>query len=291
MRSRWERFTRSVVALRLVPLALRPGTGMLGDGGREAPVRTLLAMLVACRPHGAVRVEIRDLRRSGLARAVKLGSREADRVAVAEVTEVAGARLEASRVKASRRVAVVAVVIATQLAARAEPALLAVVWARAALTPGVERAIRCGGYTALRFVALPVWLRPSRGIDCCARAATLHGQSEGGHAAERGDYIDELNAEDGTPACQLHEGRVRAAGDQGKGDEERKPRIGHHHGRGGEMRGIALVGAGLREGSGGGRNKGWRGEGVSGLRRGRNMPRKGTGVSAGTVSFDPAHGE
>eukprot|EP00965_Chrysotila_dentata_P153250 5064979-Pleurochrysis_carterae.AAC.1 len=64
------------------------------------------------------------------------------------------------------------------------------------------------------------------------------------------DTIDELNAEDGTPACQLRKGRVRAAGDRGKGDEERKPRIGHHRRLGGEMRGIAQVGAGLREGSG-----------------------------------------
>eukprot|EP00965_Chrysotila_dentata_P171155 5648127-Pleurochrysis_carterae.AAC.2 len=38
------------------------------------------------------------------------------------------------------------------------------------------------------------------------------------------------------------------------------------------MRGIAQVGAGLCKGSGGGHNKGWRGEGVSWHRRGRNMP-------------------
>eukprot|EP00965_Chrysotila_dentata_P070049 2313717-Pleurochrysis_carterae.AAC.1 len=43
------------------------------------------------------------------------------------------------------------------------------------------------------------------------------------------DTVDEFNAEDGAPTRQLHEGRVRAAGDRGKGDEERKPRIGYHH--------------------------------------------------------------
>eukprot|EP00965_Chrysotila_dentata_P072442 2393331-Pleurochrysis_carterae.AAC.2 len=87
------------------------------------------------------------------------------------------------------------------------------------------------------------------------------------------DTADELNAEDGTPTRQLHESRVRAPRDQGKGDEERKPRIGYHHGLGGEMRGIAQVGAGLCEGSGGGHNKGWRGKGVSGHCCGRDMPR------------------
>eukprot|EP00965_Chrysotila_dentata_P147342 4864118-Pleurochrysis_carterae.AAC.2 len=39
------------------------------------------------------------------------------------------------------------------------------------------------------------------------------------------------------------------------------------------MRGIAQVGAGLCEGRGGGHNKGWRGQGVSGLGRGRDMQR------------------
>eukprot|EP00965_Chrysotila_dentata_P144784 4782053-Pleurochrysis_carterae.AAC.1 len=66
-------------------------------------------------------------------------------VAVPKVMEVAGARPEAGA-KASPHVAVVAVVIATQLAVRAELALLAVALARPALTPAVERAIRCGGY-------------------------------------------------------------------------------------------------------------------------------------------------
>eukprot|EP00965_Chrysotila_dentata_P175436 5790966-Pleurochrysis_carterae.AAC.1 len=108
-------------------------------GGREALVRTLPSMLAVRRPSGAVRVMIPDLRMLELARAVVLGLRAADLVAVAEVKEVVGARPEA-RAKASRFVAVVAVVIATHPAARAEQALLAAAWARAALTPAVERA-------------------------------------------------------------------------------------------------------------------------------------------------------
>eukprot|EP00965_Chrysotila_dentata_P063020 2087703-Pleurochrysis_carterae.AAC.1 len=145
MKSRWERFTQSVVALRPVLLALRPRAAMLEDGGMEALVRTLLAMLAVRQPSGAVRVMIPDSRMLELARVDVLGFRAADLVAVAEVKEVAGESLEA-RAKASRRVAVVAVVIATRLSARAGQALLAAAWARAVLTPARGRAIRCGGY-------------------------------------------------------------------------------------------------------------------------------------------------
>eukprot|EP00965_Chrysotila_dentata_P010819 351811-Pleurochrysis_carterae.AAC.1 len=64
-------------------------------------------------------------------------------VAVARVLEVVGVIPKAGA-KASPRagaVEAVAVVIATQLAARAELTLLAVALARATLTPAVERAI------------------------------------------------------------------------------------------------------------------------------------------------------
>eukprot|EP00965_Chrysotila_dentata_P255999 6212402-Pleurochrysis_carterae.AAC.1 len=135
MRSRWERFTRSVVALRPVPLTLRPGVERPESEGREAPSQAILAMLVARPPRGAARVEIRDLSRLGLARAVELGSLEADLVAVAEVMvavakvmEVAGAKPGAGA-KASPHVVVV----------RAELPLLAVALVRAALTPAVFR--------------------------------------------------------------------------------------------------------------------------------------------------------
>eukprot|EP00965_Chrysotila_dentata_P032770 1091909-Pleurochrysis_carterae.AAC.2 len=70
--------------------------------------------------------------------------------------------------------------------------------------------------------------------------------------------VDKLNAEDGTPACHLPEGRVRAARDRGKGDEQRNPRVGYLHRPGGEMRGVAQVGAGFSKGSEGGHYQGWR---------------------------------
>eukprot|EP00965_Chrysotila_dentata_P006798 222374-Pleurochrysis_carterae.AAC.1 len=72
------------------------------------------------------------------------------------------------------------------------------------------------------------------------------------------DTVDELNAKDGTPTRQLHEGKVGATRDGGRGDEERNPRIGHHQRVGGEMRGITQVSAGLCEGSGGGHSEAWR---------------------------------
>eukprot|EP00965_Chrysotila_dentata_P149003 4921508-Pleurochrysis_carterae.AAC.1 len=141
MRSRWERFTRSVVVLRPVPPALRLGVERLESDGREAPSQAIPTMLMALRPRGAARVEIRGSRSQRLVRAVELDSLVAHLVSVArvmvvaaKVVEVADAMPEAGA-KVSPHVVVVAVVIATQLADRAELALLAVALARAALTP------------------------------------------------------------------------------------------------------------------------------------------------------------
>eukprot|EP00965_Chrysotila_dentata_P135142 4468871-Pleurochrysis_carterae.AAC.1 len=154
MRSPWERYTRSVVALRSAPLALRPVVEKPESDGAEASSQAILTTLTARRPRGAARVEIRGSRRRRLARAIVLDSLGADleavarvmvvmarvMVAVARVMEVADAMPEAGA-KASPHVEAVAVVIATQLVARAELALLAVALAREALTPAVERAI------------------------------------------------------------------------------------------------------------------------------------------------------
>eukprot|EP00965_Chrysotila_dentata_P254845 6212013-Pleurochrysis_carterae.AAC.3 len=104
------------------------------------------------------------------------------------------------------------------------------------------------------------------------------------------DTVDELNAKDGTPTRQLHEVSIGATRDRDKGDEERNPRIGHQHRLGGEMRGITQVSAGLCEGSGGGHNDGWRGRGVSGHGRGRDIPRQGVRVCACAIPLNTAHG-
>eukprot|EP00965_Chrysotila_dentata_P154684 5111225-Pleurochrysis_carterae.AAC.2 len=53
------------------------------------------------------------------------------------------------------------------------------------------------------------------------------------------------------------------------------------------MRGITQqVSAGLCEGSGGGHSEGWRGRGVSGHGRGRDMPRQGVRVSACAIPLN-----
>eukprot|EP00965_Chrysotila_dentata_P093230 3079692-Pleurochrysis_carterae.AAC.1 len=59
MRSRWERYTRSVVVLRPVPLALRLGVERPESDGGKAPSRAILTMLTTRRPHGAARAEKR----------------------------------------------------------------------------------------------------------------------------------------------------------------------------------------------------------------------------------------
>eukprot|EP00965_Chrysotila_dentata_P096850 3201009-Pleurochrysis_carterae.AAC.1 len=51
-------------------------------------------------------------------------------------------------------------------------------------------------------------------------------------------FVDEVKAEDGAPAGQLHERRLRAAGNSSIGNHERHPSIGHGHRVRGQVRGI-----------------------------------------------------